>query len=586
MLEVLTKLWKQIPKYFQFRFLLLLFLAIASSLSEVVSIGAILPFLGAITDPQKIFNSPFFSGFISLIGITNSSEILLPVTIIFSASILIAGIMRLILLRTQISLNQKLAIVFGVEIYKQALHQPYLIHVSRNSSEVIATITQKVGTLIGSGVHPVVSIATSIIMIFIIMFSLIILSPIIAISSVVGFSAIYILISLLSKKRLAHDSEKINTSYSKVVQVLQEGLGGIRDVILTQTQETYISSFRNTEVEMREAMIRVQIISSSPRYIIEMLGMLLIAYLALYVSKIENGGIGAIPMLGALALSAQRILPLLQQTYAGWTSLVSGKSSMADALNFLDPSKTDNHLYPVKAALEFKKYLSLNAISFRYPESETDVLRNLSLLIPKGERIGFIGNTGGGKSTLLDIVMGLLHPTKGVITVDGEVLNLDSMDAWQKKIAHVPQSIFLSDSTVLENIAFGMSTDEIDEDRVRQAAIKAQIHHDIESWPLKYSTIVGERGVRISGGQRQRLGIARALYRNAEILIFDEATSALDNQTEKAVINILRELSNEVTILMIAHRVTTLQGCSRICRLDQGEITQIGTYEEVIGNQR
>jgi ATP-binding cassette subfamily B protein len=259
---------------------------------------------------------------------------------------------------------------------------------------------------------------------------------------------------------------------------------------------------------------------------------------------------------------------------------------MADALNFLDPSKTDNHLYPVKAALEFKKYLSLNAISFRYPESETDVLRNLSLLIPKGERIGFIGNTGGGKSTLLDIVMGLLHPTKGVITVDGEVLNLDSMDAWQKKIAHVPQSIFLSDSTVLENIAFGMSTDEIDEDRVRQAAIKAQIHHDIESWPLKYSTIVGERGVRISGGQRQRLGIARALYRNAEILIFDEATSALDNQTEKAVINILRELSNEVTILMIAHRVTTLQGCSRICRLDQGEITQIGTYEEVIGNQR
>lgn len=584
LLIVLFELWTQIPKNFQLRFFLLLLLAVVSSLAEVISIGAILPFLGAITDPQKLFDNPYMAHFFSLIGISNSSEILIPVTILFTASILTAGIVRLILLRTQISLNQKLAIVFGVQIYKNTLYQPYLVQVGRNSSEVIASIVQKVGTLIGSGVHPVVSIVTSIIMILIIMISLIILSPIIAISSVIGFSVIYILISLLSKKRLAADSKRINSCYSEVIKVLQEGLGGIRDVILTQSQEVYVASFRSTEIEMREAMIRVQLISSSPRYIIETLGMLLIAYLALYISKVDNGDVGVIPLLGALALSAQRVLPLLQQTYAGWTSLMSGKSSMEDALSFLKQSELGGRYSSDKVALEFKRHIILNAISFRYPGSKSDVLKNVNLLIPKGERIGFIGNTGGGKSTLLDIVMGLLRPTEGVIKVDDIVLDEDLINAWQKKIAHVPQSIFLSDSTVLENIAFGVPTDEIDEDRVREAALKAQIHHDIDSWPLGYGTIVGERGVKISGGQRQRLGIARALYRKAEILVFDEATSALDNETEGAVMNILRGLSKKITVLIIAHRVTTLQGCSRICRLHHGEITEIGTYQEVIGH--
>nr|WP_255537972.1 ABC transporter ATP-binding protein [Polynucleobacter sp. 15G-AUS-farblos] len=235
--------------------------------------------------------------------------------------------------------------------------------------------------------------------------------------------------------------------------------------------------------------------------------------------------------------------------------------------------------------MHFSDAIHLDGISFRYSKDAPWVLKNLNFTIPKGSRIGFVGTTGCGKSTLLDIVMGLLKPIEGSLKVDGTKITIANRQSWQACIAHVPQTIFLSDTTIAENIAFGIPKDQIDYERVKQAAQQAQVAHIIEAWPEQYNALVGERGVRLSGGQRQRIGIARALYKEADVIIFDEATSALDNETEESVIQAIESLKKDITILMIAHRLTTLRNCTQIIELDNQTISKTITYDQLMRDQ-
>jgi ATP-binding cassette subfamily B protein len=248
----------------------------------------------------------------------------------------------------------------------------------------------------------------------------------------------------------------------------------------------------------------------------------------------------------------------------------------------LDQSLPEYENQPTPKAIRFDKEIKLTNLSFRYTQESPWVLKNINLSLKKGSRIGFIGLTGSGKSTLLDIVMGLLSATEGGLFIDQQPINDKSRRSWQMNIAHVPQNIYLSDSSIEENIAFGVSKDKIDRQRVRKAAQQAQISQLIEQWQEGYQTFVGERGIRLSGGQRQRIGIARALYKQANVLIFDEATSALDNETEQAVMDAIEDLGEEITILIIAHRLTTLKGCDKIIKLEKDYAVRMGSYEEVI----
>jgi ATP-binding cassette subfamily B protein len=274
-------------------------------------------------------------------------------------------------------------------------------------------------------------------------------------------------------------------------------------------------------------------------------------------------------------------LPLVQQAYAAWSGIRGGQASLQDTLELLDQTLPDHAYQPADQSLPFKFSISLNKLGFRYSPQSPYVFKQLDLTIAKGSRVGFVGTTGSGKSTLLDIVMGLLQPTDGAIEVDGQKVTPTINRLWQAHIAHVPQAIFLADSSVEENIAFGVPTYQIDRDRVRQAAKQAQIADSIETWPEQYLTIVGERGVRLSGGQRQRIGIARALYKQADVIIFDEATSALDSETEEAVMQAIEGLSKDLTLLIIAHRVTTLRNCTQIVELGDGGIKGISSYQDI-----
>lgn len=566
----------------QFAFMLILM--ILASFAEIISIGAVLPFLSILTDPARVFVHPGAQQIIQVLGFSEPKQLLLPLTIAFGLAALIAGAMRLILLWASTRLSYAAGADLSDSIYRRTLYQPYAVHVARNSSEVINGISGKSGNAI-SIINMTLNLISSGVMLSAILIALLIVDPVTALAAFGGFGLIYGFIIKLTRKRLSINSQIAARESTYVIKSLQEGLGGIRDVLIDGSQATYCKIYRNADQPLRRAQGNNSFISSSPRFGMEALGMLLIAALAYTIAQQVNGIANAIPTLGALALGAQRLLPVLQQAFMAWSSIQGGQASLQDTLELLDQPLPDYADQPPANPLPFEQRISLTQISFRYSPQTPWVIKDLNLIISKGSRVGFIGETGSGKSTLLDIVMGLLEPNRGSIEIDGEPITPGNQRAWQVHIAHVPQAIFLADSTIEENIAFGVPRTQIDTKRVRMAAQQAQIAHIIETWPNQYQTFVGERGIRLSGGQRQRIGIARALYKQADVIIFDEATSALDNETEQAVIEAIENLSKDITLLIIAHRLSTLKNCTQIVELGQGEIKKIGAYQDIADKQ-
>ena len=579
--QLLRRLWHHISPRRRRQFTLLLVLMILASFAEILSIGAVLPFLAILTDPGRVFVYPSVQPIIQALELTAPKQLLLPLTIVFGFAALIAGAMRLLLLWASTRLTYAAGADLSISIYRRTLYQPYAVHVARNSSEIINGISGKASTAIYV-INMVITIISSSIMLIAILIALLAVDPVIALAAFGGFGMIYGFIIQLTRNRLLINSQIAARESTYVIKSLQEGLGGIRDVLIDGSQSTYCEIYRNADLPLRHAQGNNSFVGASPRYGVEALGMVLIATLAYSLAQQTDGIAKAIPILGALALGAQRLLPVLQQVYSSWSGIQGSKASLQDSLEMLDQPLPDYVDQPAVEPLPFRQQISLRQLSFRYGPQMPWVINNLDLTIVKGSRVGFIGVTGSGKSTLLDIVMGLLQPTNGPINIDGQPITPGNHRAWQAHIAHVPQAIFLADSTIEENIAFGVPKAQIDPVRVQQVARQAQIADIIESWPKQYKTLVGERGIRLSGGQRQRIGIARALYKQADVIIFDEATSALDSETEQAVMQAIEDLSGDLTLLIIAHRLTTLRSCTQIVEMGNGGIKRVGTYREIV----
>jgi ABC-type multidrug transport system fused ATPase/permease subunit len=583
-LKLLYRLWEHISSRRRKQFSLLLFLMLLTSFAEIISIGAIMPFLGVLSAPERIFDLAILQSFIKEFGLTEPKQLLLPLTLIFASAALLAGAMRLILLWAGTRLSFATGAELSISIYRRTLYQPYSVHCSRNSSEVINGISGKANGVIYSIIVPFLTLISSIFILIALLIALLAIQPIISLAAFSGFGLIYVVIIRVTRNQLKEDSHCVARETTQVIKSLQEGLGGIRDVLIDGTQNTYCDIYRNSDIPMRRAQGNSLFITASPRYAMEALGMVLIALLAYFLAKESDGISKAIPILGVLALGAQRLLPVLQQAYGAWTQINSGQVSLEDTLELLDQPLPDYAGKPIDTSLVFNRSIIFDKLDFRYSKQTPYVLKQINLEITKGSRIGFIGPTGSGKSTLLDIVMGLLQPSGGSIKVDDQIITPINNRAWQAHIAHVPQFIFLADSTIEENIAFGVPKNEINLNRVKLAAKQAQIANSIESWPEKYKTFVGERGIRLSGGQRQRIGIARALYKQADVIIFDEATSALDTKTEQAVMQAIDDLSEDLTLLIIAHRLTTLKKCTQIVELDNSVIKRVGTYQDIVSS--
>jgi ABC-type bacteriocin/lantibiotic exporter with double-glycine peptidase domain len=555
---------------------------ILASFAEILSIGAVLPFLAVLTDPTSVFEHPVSQPIINALGFTAPQQLLLPLTIFFGLAAIAAGAMRLLLLWASTRLSFATGADLSISIYRRTLYQPYEVHVARHTSEIISGISAKTNNVIYMTVLPALTFISSSVMVVVILIALLSVDPIIAMASVAGFGAIYGFIAWISRSRLLIDSQRIAVGSTQVIKSMQEGLGGIRDILIDGSQETYCKSYRSADLTLRHAQGRNAFISASPRYVLEALGMVFIAILAYLLAQQTDGMAKAVPVLGALALGAQRLLPVLQQSYAAYSTILGGRASLVDTLTLLDQPLPAHADWTPATPLPFEQCISMTQLSFRYGSDTPWVLKDINLTIRKSSRVGFIGATGSGKSTLLDILTGLLQPTCGDLSVDGKSISHGNQRAWQAHIAHVPQAIFLADSSIEENIAFGVPKSQIDHERVRQAARQAQIDSVIETWPQRYKTFVGERGIRLSGGQRQRIAIARALYKQADVIIFDEATSALDNETEEAVMQAIEGLSKDLTVLIIAHRLTTLKNCTQIVELGDGGIKRVGSYQDIV----
>ena len=578
----LKKLFNHLSSRRKKQYLMLLILIFVASLVEVVSVGAVLPFLGVLTAPEQVYQHPLMQPLIQTLELSKPSQLVLPLTLLFIIAAVLAGSIRLLLLYVTTRLTYATGADLGFKIYNLTLYQEYAIHVSRNSSEVINGILNKSSTVISSVIMPVVQFISATILIISIMAALLVIDTIVALSAFIGIGLLYMGIIRYSGKQLKENSKIIADKSTQMVKSLQEGLGGIRDVLIDNSQEFYSQLYRSADLPLRRASGNNAFIGGGPRFVLEAVGMTLIAVIAYIMSQKEGGIATAIPILGALALGAQRLLPALQQAYASFSSIRGVEASLKDVLDFLEQPLPEYVNQSSPAPISFEREIKLTNLSFRYIKETPLVLENINLSIVKGERIGFMGVTGSGKSTLLDIIMGLLPPTEGKLTIDQKPLNSQNRRAWQAHIAHVPQNIYLSDSTIEENIAFGIPIEKIDHQRVKKAAKQAQIADMIANLKDGYQTLVGERGVRLSGGQRQRINIARALYKKADVLIFDEATSALDSSTEQEVMKAIEGLGGQLTILIIAHRLTTLKGCDRILQFDKDNLLHEGSYQDMV----
>lgn len=573
---LLLGLWSHLSRRRRTQLGLLLVVMLASGAAELLSLGAVLPFLAVLSNPERLWQQPLVHALASRVGFTQASQLLLPATLAFAAAAVLAALIRVV----NLWLNGRLAAAVGsdlsCEAYRRTLYQPYGVHVQRNSATVITAITTQIASTVGA-LNALLQLITSLVVAAALLTGLLLINAPVAIAAACLFGSCYWVLAFTIRRELRSNGHKVEEASRHQIKALHEGLGAIRDVLLDGSQPTYLQIYRQADRPQRQLQAKNVFLGGFPRFALEALGMVGIALLGGLLVFQRSNGSAVITLLGVLALGAQRLLPALQAIYSGWATLKAYSPAMGGVLAMIIQPLPPQ--VSVAKPLPLRESIRLKGVHFRYGPQQPEVLQGLDLEIRRGERIGLIGTTGSGKTTTVDLLMGLLEPTAGSVLVDGadlhDPVHPERLAAWRASIAHVPQSIYLADSSIAENIAFGVPRQQIVLARVKQAAEQAQIASFIEGKPDGYRTFVGERGVRLSGGQRQRIGIARALYKQAQVLIFDEATSALDSTTEEAVMAAVDGLSKELTIVMIAHRLSTMQQCDRVIRLEQGRVDNI-----------
>lgn len=575
----LRVLWPHISERRRIQLLTLIFLMLLGAAAELVSLGAVVPFIAVLSNPERAVENPVVDNLLIIFGVS-ASDVLIFVSLGFAFLIVVSTLARLALLLATNKVVFDIGYDLGVGVFSKTLHRPYSWHISRNSSEALGGLN-KAQIVVHSYLLPLLNAVVAAVLAMGMIAMLVFVDPFVAIVGAGAFALCYVILAFAIRKKIAANGLLISRANNRRIKEMQEGIGGIRDIILDASQSIYIQRFSKVDAEMREAQAINTFLSSSPRVAIEGIGLIIIALFALVASR--SGGINELlPVLGALGLGAQKLMPLIQTIYGGWSSTVSNRPALHDVIDLLN--STDKNIHPT--SIDFHNSIELSGVEFSYSSmSEKPALEDISLRIEKGQVVGIVGKTGSGKSTLVDILMGLIPVSSGKFLVDNKNLACSQqLRGWSMGVAHVPQTIFLADCSIAKNIALGIDSEAIDKKRLEDAAKAAEIHNYITSLQCGYETQVGERGVRLSGGQRQRIGIARALYRRARFLVLDEATSALDDETERLVIGNIHQMYPSLTIVMVAHRLSTLKRCDFIVKLEQGRISNISDNRNIIEN--
>lgn len=561
-------------------------LSIISAISEIANIGALIPFLDLLSDPQKGLKQVGI--YIDLVETLTSEQITLIFGLGFIGLIVVSTTLRTITMRFQYKLGDSITGDIGQIVLRSILNKSYEWHMCSSSSTIIGTLTKDVDE-VSSIYKAYLAFSVNFTLILIVGTSLIWYEPKITLITISLIALLYLTILKKLKDLFRKDGKERMIKYQQSLKVIQESLGGIREIILDKNSDIFVKNYDEINRQRLFCESRIMINTTIPRYLVEGFLIIMITIISLTLLSSGYGVEKQLPVLGAICLGAYKLLPSVQNCFGALSKFQSTKSPL---------KKLEQFLY--NEEIERNKTVSLNSgvlepnregilvnfqhVSYKYKESSNLVLKNINLSIKVGESTAIVGSTGSGKSTLGDLILGLLEPTEGKIYIDGQDIHQDSniMNKWQRRVSHVPQNIYLSDSSYEENIAFGTSAMNIDQRKIRIAANQAQIDKFIESSANEYLTLVGERGIKLSGGQRQRIGLARALYKDADLLLLDEATSALDNCTEDAVMSSIRHLKRKVTLIIIAHRLTTIMNCDKIIMLRDGQILGIGNYDELL----
>ena len=574
-IAILKRIWSFFDNREKVRFIAIFSLSCVTAFFEIISIAAVIPFLGILSNIEMVFSNPYLYPIIQFLGLKSNFDIALFATTVFCLAALVSCIMRTALAFFQTRISFNVGARLSIKIYETTLNQNYEWFIKRNSGDIIANVSQKTNAIVHNAIYPSMIMLSSSIIGLTIISGVLIFNPIISLVVFLSISLGYLIIVFHNRKHLIKLGDTINQETSNVLKSLQEGLGGVRNVILDNSHNFFVSFFAGAQINLRRALADQLIISIWPRFILEALGMIIIALVGFTIWNNSESLIGGLPTLGVFALAGQRLLPIAQQFFSGWVALKTGIPSIEDAIEVLEDNvdfRNVNGTYKLKS---LGKSISLKNTSFYYSDPKKEILKNISITFRKGSKIGIIGETGSGKSTLVDIISGMLSPTSGEIYIDGVVLSPKNFKSWRTQISYVPQSIFLADTSVSENIAFGIPFSSISHERVKKVSSIAKIDRVINDLPKKFETIVGERGMRLSGGQRQRIGLARALYKKSEVLILDEATSALDEKTENEVQDSLNDFSEDLTVFIISHRLGTLKKCDVIYKLSDGKLKPI-----------
>lgn len=567
----------------------LLIMNIVMALLDMIGVASILPFMAVITNISLIETNIFLSTIFQLshiFGVKTKEDFIFFLGIVAFLLLMISLTFKIFTTYLQVHFAQMREYSIGKRLIEKYLYQPYSWFLSRNSADLGKNILSEVSQVIGYGINPLIELIAKGMIAISLITLLVIVDPKIAIIVGLALTGAYLLIFYFVRKYLDRTGKERLINNQLRFTTTSEAFGAAKEVKIGGLEKTYVRNFSNSAQIFAYSNASATIISQLPRHVLEAIAFGGILLLMIYITAETGSFNNAIPILSLYVFAGYRLIPVLQQIYSSLTQLTfvgPSLNKLYDDLKDLQPFNENKD----ESVLSFNNKIVLNNIHYNYPNTSRTALQNINLTIPAKSTVGLVGVTGSGKTTIADIILGLLTPQKGTLEIDGKVITTQNVRPWQRCIGYVPQHIYLSDNTVAANIAFGVETEDINQDAIKKASKIANLHEFImDELPKQYQTIIGERGIKLSGGQRQRIGIARALYHSPQVLILDEATNALDNQTEQAVMDSIANIRKNITIILIAHRLNTVKDCDIIFKFQKGQLIEQSTFNELINQKK
>ena len=567
---------------------IVLMMAVGMAVLETAGVASVMPFLSVLGNPGIVETNPVLATAYEVGGFASVDAFLMTLGVGAFALIVTSAVFRAVTLYAITRWSMMRMHSLSERLLETYLRQPYAYFLDRHSGDMSKTILTEAGQVTNTVIRPAMDVIAHGTVLTAIIVLLVVVDPALAVGVAGVIGAAYALIYLGVRGFLGRiGSDRVRANKERFTAA-GEALGGIKDVKLLGREHAYLSRFRGPSTRFAKHQAASQVLGQVPKFLIEAIGFggIIVLTLVLMAANggVSGGGLGEVlPVLGLYAFAGYRMLPAAQHVYQGIAQLRFGSAAVDTVYDDLHRRASLAEIHKVAPTpVQPVREIALDQVTYHYPKASQPALADINLTIPVGSSVGLVGSTGAGKTTLVDVILGLLRPTEGAITVDGEPVTDDNLRAWQAALGYVPQDIFLTDATVTENIAFGIDPERIDTEQVERCARMAQVHDFVtQEMPQGYDTIVGERGVRLSGGQRQRIGIARALYHDPDILVFDEATSALDTVTERAVMEAIDALHHQKTIILIAHRLSTVSGCDQVVLLGHGRVEASGPFESL-----